>query len=376
MHADKKLTAAAALVGFAAGTAAGRFSHSPQVRFARQVGSTIAGRDAAGWITDFLNATYYRQAPEDREIDSLRLAWAILTTRWHELGGRRLHAQDVAAFHRAFGRQRFLDRTRSKRGTLGADQLYDGASTLLGDWFGDAYRDDGRRGWGIAFRTPEARAAYEPEARLRMANLGPLTPGLSPTAEQTWHTYDPVAVPSVDGVIAAIGRPETWPDYASELGRFTPLRTGGLKGQTFEIEVVAGAAAGKPVTLRGYVTVTRLVTSDAPAELDAYIADLEEGLASQQGREPRALDEGATARLAIDLSTHESHFMGRGLNRLILFEAEGRAWLRAAGTWDPMPWHLRQGYERAGRDAQSAFWGETGDDRQSMLHQIARAVDR
>ena len=47
-------------------------------------------------------------------------------------------------------------------------------------------------------------------------------------------------MPSAEAVIAALTRPETWPDYASEIGRFTPLRPGGLAGQTFEIEVAAG----------------------------------------------------------------------------------------------------------------------------------------
>ena len=57
---------------------------------------------------------------------------------------------------------------------------------------------------------------------------------------------------------AALLAPETWPDYASELGRFTPLRPGGLAGQTFEIEVVAGAATRHPLITRGYVTATGL----------------------------------------------------------------------------------------------------------------------
>ncbi len=374
MHVDKKSNAAVAVLGFVAGAATGRFSASPQARFARQAGSTIAGRDAAGWITDFLNAVYYRHAPEEREIEALRLAWSILTTRWNELGGRRLHTQDVAAFHRAFGRARFLDASRSRRGTVALEQLYEGASVLHGGWFRASYEDDARRGWGIAFRSEAERAAYEPERRLRLADLGPLTPGVAPMTEQTWHTYAPVPVPSADAVIAALSRPETWPDYSSELGRFTPLRSGGLADQTFEVEVVAGAASVAPVTLRGYVTITRVVSSEEPAALASFLVDLETGLASQAGREERAIPEGGTARLAFDLTTHESHFMGRGRNRLLLFEHEGRAWVRAAGTWDPMPWHLRQGYERAGRDAQSAFWGETTDERQSMLHQVARAV--
>ena len=66
--------------------------------------------------------------------------------------------------------------------------------------------------------------------------------------------------------------------------------------------------------------------------------------------------------------------MGAGRNRLVLFEEDGRAYVRAAGTWDPMPWHLEALYESAGRDAQHAFWGQDEIVDQSMLHQIAARV--
>jgi hypothetical protein len=78
--------------------------------------------------------------------------------------------------------------------------------------------------------------------------------------------------------------------------------------------------------------------------------------------------------VGFDLTTHEGHFMGRGHNRLILFAHDGRTWVRAAGTWDPMPWHLAGIYTLAGQAAQAAFWGETGVERQSMLHQLALAT--
>jgi hypothetical protein len=58
---------------------------------------------------------------------------------------------------------------------------------------------------------------------------------------------------------------------------------------------------------------------------------------------------------------------------LVLYEEDAQAKVRAAGTWDPMPWPLAQVYARAGRDAQHAFWGESSDPRSSMLHQIALA---
>jgi hypothetical protein len=361
---------------FGAGALVGRASASPQLRFARMSGSSIAAPDAAGWITDFLNAAYYRRDPGSRDVDDLRLASAIVTTRWHRSGPRRLRLADAVPFHSTFGRDRFVDGARSARGTLDRGQLLEGAGRLLGPWFADAYGDAGRRGWGIAFESADERAAYDPEVRLRLARLGSSTPPQAPGREQTWHTYPPVEVPSSDAVIGALSQPETWPDYASALGRFTPLRRGGLLGQTFEIEVVAGAARGRPIFTRGYVTITALVSRADPEALRRYIDDLDEGLARFGRDEPPAVGEGAEPVLAFDLTTHEGHFMGRSKNRLILFEEQGRAYVRAAGTWDPMPWHIEQAYRRAGRDAQHAFWGQTDDPEESMLDQIALRLGR
>src|SRR4051812_20595265 len=364
------------LVGaaFGAGALVGRASASPPLRFARMTGSSIAGPDAAGWVTDFLNAAYYRRDPAQRDVDDLRLASAIITTRWHRLGHRRLRFGDVVPFHSAFGRDRFVDGARSPRGTLDRGQLLDGACRLHGPWFADAYADDERRGWGIAFETAGERAAHDPTKRLALARLGELTPENARPEEQVWHTYPAVEVPSAEAVIGALTRPETWPDYASEIGRFTPLRPGGLPDQTFEIEVAVGTASGRPIFTRGYVTITKLVTPDDPAALRAYFDELEEGLARYGDSEPRAVPEGGEPIVGFDLTTHQGHFMGSGHNRLLLFGHDGRTWVRAAGTWDPMPWHIDRAYRVAGREAQHAFWGEGNVERLSMLHQLARRV--
>ena len=361
----KVAAAAAGTIG--AGLLARRLAHSEQGRFARMSGSSIAAPDASGWITDFLNAAYYARDPRQRDVDDLRLATAVVTTYWHRHGGRRLHAPDVLAFHRAFGRRRL---NGAERGTLDREQLLAGAGRLLGDWFAGAFADDRRRGWGIAFETVEEKAAYLPETRLRLARLGALTPGRKPLAEQVWHTYAPVAVPNPDGVVAALTRPETWPDFATAIGRFTPLRSGGLAGQTFEIEVVAQLAEKAPVFQRGYVTITRLLTHAEPDALVAYVAELNDAMARAGRDEPQPVPDGARPLVAFDLTTHEGHFMGAGNNRLLLYEHDGGAWVRAAGTWDEMPWHLEQAYRRAGAEAQAAFWGE-GEPQESMLHQLA-----
>lgn len=344
------------------------------LRLARLVGSSIAARDAAPWVTDFLNAASYRHPVRERDPEDLRLAFTILTTYWHRLyPQRRLRVTDLSAFHRAFGAHRF-DTTRSDRGMLSHDQLVAGGAALLGDWFPAAYADDARRAYGIAFGTHEELEAYDPAERMAFARVGRLTPESAPPAQQTWHTYPPVAMPSAEGVVAALTRPETWPDYASEIGRFTPLRAGGLLGQTFEIDVAAGTESGRPLFTRGYVTITRLVTPDDPDDLRAYFAAVEDGLARYGDGEPRAVPEGGEPVVGFDLTTHEGHFMGAGHNRLLLYRHGGGAWVRAVGTWDPMPWHVDRAYRAAGRQAQHAFWGEGGVERLSMLHQLARRV--
>jgi hypothetical protein len=344
------------------------------LRFARMTGSSIAGRDAAGWVTDFLNAAYYRRPADAREVDDLRLAFAILTTYWYRReSARRLRVTDLRAFHRAYGRRRF-DTDRTGRGLLNRTQMLQGASKLLGEWFPEAYADDARRAWGIAFPDAAERDAYDPGRRLALARLGKLTPESAPPERQMWHTYPPVEMPSVEGAVSALTRPETWPDYASELGRFTPLRTGGLAGQTFEIEVAAGTESGRPIFTRGYVTITQLVTPDDPNALGSYFEEMEAGLARYGENVPRAVPEGGQPVVGFDLTTHEGHFMGAGHNRLILYTHEGRVWVRAAGTWDPMPWHIEQSYRRTGRAAQHAFWGLGDESRLSMLHQLALQI--
>jgi hypothetical protein len=336
------------------------------VGFARMAGSSIAGRDAAPWITDFLNAAYYRRPVPERAVDDLRLAFCVLTTYWYRKDPtRRLRVTDLAAFHRAFGGERF-----GARGLLDRDALERGATALLGEWFVEAYAT--RRGWGIAFETGADLAAYDPEHRMKLARIGPLTAESVPFQEQVWHTYPPVEMPSAEAVVDALTRPETWPDYASEIGRFTPLRPGGLAGQTFEIEVAAGTRSGVPVFTRGYVTITSLVTPDDPEALREWFDALERGL--EHHGEPPALPPGAEPVVGFDLTTHRGHFMGSGHNRLILFTREGRAWVQAVGTWDPMPWHLDKAYKAAGSEAQHAFWGAREDDALSMLHQLAKQI--
>jgi len=107
----------------AAAALARRAWRSPPVYLARMSGTSISAPDAVGWVTDFLNAAYYARRPELRDVEDLRVAFAILTTRWHRLGHRRLHAPDMLAFHRAFFRERILDAAHTPRGRLDREQL-------------------------------------------------------------------------------------------------------------------------------------------------------------------------------------------------------------------------------------------------------------
>ncbi len=374
IFADRKIGLAGALgagtAGLAGGVLLGRAIGSEQATFARLAGWSIAGPDAAGWVTDFLNAAYYRREPEERELDDLRLAFAIVTTYWARKRGRKLRLRDVLAFNWAFGARRFARAAR--RGTLNRDQLLAGAKELFGEWFAEAYADEDRRGWGIVFRTAQERDGFDPERRLELADVGELTPGVAPGEEQTWNTYRPVEVASAERVIDALRQTESWPDYTTEVGRFTALRDSPLLGQTFECEVAAGTDSGRPVFQRGYVTVTTVVGRDDKVGLRRYFEELEHGLASFGDDGPRAVPAGGEPLFGIDLTAHEGHFMGHGKNRLLVFRHDGRDYLRAAGTWDPMLWHVASAYELAGREAQHTFWGDGAIERRSMLHQLAR----
>src|SRR5262249_21173481 len=116
------------------------------------------------------------------------------------------------------------------------------------------------------------------------------------------------------------------------------------------------------------------VTPDDPEALRAWFAALEDGLARYGSDEPRAVPERGVPLVGFDLTTHAGHFMGRGHNRLLLYTLDGQAYVRAAGTWDEMPWHLDRAYKIAGEEAQHAFWGQGDAEALSLLHQLRNAI--
>ncbi len=360
-----------------AGIAVGidRFRRSEAVTTARLAGSTVAAPAAATWITDLLNAAYFARDPGERDVEDLRLAFTVVTTYWAELGMQKLGAREVLRFHQAFGAARARG-AGGRRWTLDRTALLDGGDRLLGSWFSAAATDPERRGWGIAFPTAAAKAAHDPEERLRQAELGPLTPPQRPEDEQVWHTFPPVEVADADATVAALLAVDQWPEYASELGRFTPLRRRGLDRQTFEVEVIGSPTRRTHLLLRSYVTVEHLVTADEHDEdhRALWSTQVRLGFAARPN-EPSPIPEDATIHLAFDLVAHEGHFMGSAKERLIVYTHLGRTFVRAASSWDPLPAHLATLYDQVGRSTQHAFWG-MGRPEQSMLHQLAAAVAR
>lgn len=86
---------------------------SRALRFARMAGTSSAAPDAAPRVSDFLNAAYRARPRGARSVEDPRPAFAVLTTGWWSLGGRRPHPTDLPGFHRAFGRSRL--RARASR---------------------------------------------------------------------------------------------------------------------------------------------------------------------------------------------------------------------------------------------------------------------
>ena len=327
--------------------------------FARMPGSSITAPTAVGWVTDFLNAAFYARPVAEREVADLRLAFGILTTQWQRRG-RRLGALDVGAFARAYMGLRLGGGLR-----LDDQALRTGAERLLGPWFAAAWEDPARRRHGIAFETVREAERFVPAQRLQDAALGPLTPPRAPQARRSRSTYPHVELPDAAAALALLRDPARWPDMGCAAGRFTALRPGGLRGQTFEIEVALEAVPRAPVFTRGYVTVTQVWEAGGPV-LERSVA----ALSVLAGEE--VVPSGGRPLAHLELTTHSGHFLGRAISHLVLGEyAGGRGWVRDVGEWDPLPLPQAMAFRGGGEAAQHAFWGP-GDPERSMLEQLAR----
>ena len=169
------------------------------LRFARMAGSSIAGRDAAPWVTDFLNAAYYRRPPAEREVDDLRLAFCVLTTYWYRTGpARRLRVDRPRRLP-----SRVRRRALRHRGAPAAPQPRAAARRRRARCSATGSRrpTPTTRAAAGASRsaTVEERDAYDPARRLALAAAGRAhAPRRAPPDEQVWHTYPPVEMPSAE----------------------------------------------------------------------------------------------------------------------------------------------------------------------------------
>jgi hypothetical protein len=321
----------------------------------RMVGSSIVAPSATSWVTAFLLAAFYRRPRVERAVDDLRLAHGLIATFWARRG-RRLGMRDRAAFRDAF---EGMGSSRG-RGWLDHAALRAGGAKLLGDWFPEAWEDDARRAYGIAFPTPAERARFDPGARLTHARLGLLAPPNAPPERQVWATYPPVELPNREAALELLRQPERWPDFSCAGGRFTPVRAGGLLGQTFEIHLAAHPTPHLLLATRGYVTCTA-AHFEGDGLRDAF-AHLPEHLT--------AVPSNAQQIGYIELTTHRGHFMGHGISRLLIYTTAGQTLVRDVGSWDPLAPLLALGYRTGGHDAQVAFWGPD-DPELGMLAQLA-----
>ena len=246
----------------------------------------------------------------------------MLTTYWHRLGGGPLRAYHLRQVHQSFRAARSADGSQYPRGLLDRDQLEGGAARLLGPWFGEARSDPTRIGWGVVFETPADRALYVPEVRLRRSRRRPISPPTAPPSEQIWHTYRQVPIPGVDDVVAVLEATESWSHFATDVGRFTALRSGPLRGQTFEVEAIAELARHLPMLTRAYVTVTRVLDRSQADALRDRVAVLAANVARGGADEPEVLPAMGRPTHLIELTTHAGHFLGRGRNYLLLFESD------------------------------------------------------
>ena len=160
------------------------------------------------------------------------------------------------------------------------------------------------------------------------------------------HTFGPPVRPRRAPPLCAVARPADVSGMAMVLARL--LRRAGLMSALALAAATPASASAEAPTAQRAALLPGLPTAPLLAGLRT----------------------GAQPLVGFDLTTHAGHFMGAGHNRLLLFTHEGKAFVRAAGTGDPIPWHIQHAYRIAGRDAQHAFRGQGNVVAQS-LHQLA-----
>ena len=154
-------------------------------------------------------------------------------------------------------------------------------------------------------------------------------------------------MPSAEAVIAALTRPETWPDYASEIGRFTPLRARRAarpdvrdRGRRQHAHRAAGlhARLRDDHDARDARTTRRRCAAGSRRSRTAWPATAR----TSRARCPRAASRSSASTSRPTAGTS----WAPATTGCCSTRYEGKAWVQAAGTWDPMPWHLDKAYQR------------------------------
>ena len=275
---------------------------------------------------------------------------AIVTTRWHRLG-RRLRLTRRA--RRSTARTASTASCARRGSTLTREQLLRGAAHLARPRLRGGLGRPGAARLGDRVRAP--RTSAPPTSR----SSGCATPRSARsrrpprrTGSATGRPTRPVPLPSVDGDARRCSPTRRAGRTSAAPARALHRRcgSGGLAGQTFEIEVVAHPAPRTPVFTRGYVTATAL--HEDRAAIDAVLDRAAAGLG-----EP-ALPPGARAAAAARADHARGPLPRPGrLARSSSGRTTRGAFIRDVGEWDPLPAAPRGPVPARRARGQVAFWG-------------------
>ncbi len=317
------------------------------------LGSSIATPLAAGWVTDYPQRGVLRAATPlsgPSTISGSRTGSS--RTRASRLpGGRRLGARDLAAFHRAFGRDRLAARGRLDAPSL----LAGGARTARRVVSGGLGRPPPARAWDRLRDTGAARPirSVESPPRPSRSSHSPARAARAPArrdvrARAAHRRGRDAAVPLRSGSLARHGkRPRMLHGVAPGRARGSDVRDRAERRPS-------GAATGVHPRLRHLHA-----RPDAGRGADGA-ARSPDGPCTRARRRRKARGAGRVdhARPASAGSRHQPAPHRR------------RGTIRDIGAWDPLPRHLQLAYDRGGGLAQREFWSPQ-PVAASMLAQLA-----
>ena len=310
-----------------------------------------------------------RRSPDERDVDDLRLAFGILTTRWHRLG-RRLRAHDVARLPPRVRRRRGFAGARAALGRSRASSCSRARSGCSAPGSPTPTRDPARARLGHRVpRPPPSAPRTSPSGGSRDAALGRAHAAAARRREQAGTTYPAVPLPSARRrARGARPSPRAGPTSAARSGASPPLRSGGLAGPDVRDRGRRASPRRARRCSRAAMS-PRPRCSTTPAAIAAALEPAAAGLggaAAAAGRDPAAAAAADHARGPLPRLCRVAR--GRvGAGRAPRSSATSASGTRCPRTL-PCPFRL------AGRAAQSSFWGG-GAPEDSMLHQLALAAD-